>query len=141
MQRSSPSRVRQKDRFRQPEFFFLGLPFFRCRIHCSGSSVTLQFGFNWAISDLGGCAGADVGSRVKADLAEYRKRFAHRSFETTPGPIADKTIRLGGPPILIDVANARTVREQSLPIFSHTRRRFRDLFTFRWWETREWPLP
>src|SRR5262245_48226158 len=47
MQRSNPSRVRQKDRLRQPGFFFLGLPFLRWRIQSSGSSTTLQLGLRW----------------------------------------------------------------------------------------------
>ena len=47
MQRSSPSRVVQNDRFRQPEFFARGLPFLRCKIHCSGSSTTCT---KWASS-------------------------------------------------------------------------------------------
>jgi hypothetical protein len=61
MQRSSPSRVVQKERSRQPGFFGLGLPFFRCSLDCSGSATTLQLAFSWATRRFEGCA-APLGS-------------------------------------------------------------------------------
>jgi hypothetical protein len=68
-QSSSPSRVLQKDRFCQPEFLFRELPFFRCRIHCSRSSMTLQLPLSCALTRLDWCAGEGVGSidRVTAE--------------------------------------------------------------------------
>jgi hypothetical protein len=42
MQLSRASFVLQKEQSRQPVFFVLWFPFFRCSIHCSGSSTTLQ---------------------------------------------------------------------------------------------------
>ena len=62
MHRSRAFRVLQKERPCQPEFFLRGFPSLRCRIHCSGSSTTLQFSLSWARSAFEGCAGRSTRS-------------------------------------------------------------------------------
>ena len=59
------SRVVQKDRACQPEFLSRGLPFLRCKIHCSGSSTTLQFALSCATRRLEGCAGCGRSARSR----------------------------------------------------------------------------
>src|SRR5262249_12687493 len=51
-----------KEDLDRPEFLLRGLPFLRWRIHCSGSSMTLQLSLSCAVSRFEGRAGGEGSS-------------------------------------------------------------------------------
>ena len=87
-QRSRASRVLQKDRPCQPEFFLRGLPFLRCKIHCSGSSTTLHLSLSWAMRRLEECAGRSARSWCSRSVSDAGGRSRPSLRQSPLGGVA-----------------------------------------------------